>query len=267
MRIRATLLIPLALAWPWAPAEALPAAPASRPQDDAPEEEPEDEREEIEALIEQLKQHANQRGKEDQEAVAVIDALLQEFGASGPKDRAAIVKALDKCFTEKRPEEEGGRQNQLYLAAATALGEMAPESVDVLLSWIDHKDHRRDMALQRVLILEAGSSVSPKAHKELLRLLKHHQAQIQAAAAEALASYGSSDLHLRKEAFEQLLLLMMDVKGQKDSNPLDTIARDRWDVIAGPIITSMQKLSGHDERDPQAWLSWWNKNKKGDWGT
>ena len=96
---------------------------------------------------------------------------------------------------------------------------MAPESVDVLLSWIDHKDHRRDLALQRVLILKAGASVSPKAHEELIRLLKHHQAPIQAAAAEALANYASSDLELRKEAFEGLLQLMMDVKGAEGLRP------------------------------------------------
>jgi hypothetical protein len=25
------------------------------------------------------------------------------------------------------------------------------------------------------------------------------------------------------------------------------------------------KLSGHNERDPQEWQRWWNKNKSKDW--
>jgi hypothetical protein len=246
---------------------AIPAPVASFPQAafQEPEAEPVDEREEIAVLVEQLGDHADQRGKQDQEAIAVIDALVQQYPSSGPKDRASIVKALDKCFKEKRPEEGEGRQNQLYLAAATALGEMTPESVDVLLSWIGHKDHDRDLALQRVLILEAGGSVTPEAQKELQKLLKHHRPAIQAAAAEGLACYAAADLEVRKEVFDELLKLLMEVKGQVDSDVNDTIARDRWDVISGPTITSLQKLSGHDERDPQQWLYWWNKNKKADW--
>lgn len=224
-----------------------------------------DKREEIEVLIDKLDAHAGARGKEDQEAVAVIDTLLTEFPGCGPKDRAAIVKALDKCFKEKRPEEEGGRQNGLYMAAATALGKMAPESVPVLLSWIDHKSHRGDLALQRTLILQAGATRDEEAQKDIVKLLKHHEAQIQAAAAEALGNYGEAEQDLRKDLFKELLETLMTVKGQKDSDPNDTIARDRWDVIAAPIITSMKALAGHDENDPQAWQAWWNDNKKEDW--
>ena len=229
------------------------------------QDEPEDGRDQIKEQISKLADHADQRGKEDQEAIAVIDVLLQEYPRSGPKDKAAIVKALDKCFKEKRPEQEGGRQNQLFLAAATALGEMAPESVDALVGWIDHKTHRRDLALQRVLILKAGSTKSPKALKEIVKLLKHHEAQMQSAAAEALGNFDDCELKLRKETFETLLKTMMNVKGQVDTDPTDTIARQRWDVISAPIITSLQALSGQELRAPQEWLHWWNKNKKADW--
>src|SRR5688572_18104246 len=89
---------------------------------------PADDREEVKAMLAELEKHASQRGKEDPAAIAVIDRMVPAFEESGPKDREAIVKALDKCFKEKRQEDEtGARQNQLYLAAATALGEMAPE--------------------------------------------------------------------------------------------------------------------------------------------
>jgi len=256
--MNALLILPLLLPGP---------APLSSPAPAAfqDEEPPVDDREDIEALIEQLDDHAGERGKEDQEAIAVIDRLVIEFPGCGPKDRAAIVKALDKCFSEKRKEEDGVRQNQLYMAATVAMGEMFPESVKPLLSWIDHKSHRQDLALQRMLIRTVGKSKDEKARKELVKLLKHHEAQIQAAAAEALGEYEEAELDVRKETFEELLKLMMSVKGSVDSDPQNTIARQRWDVIAAPIVTSLKRLSGHDENDPNQWQHWWNKNKREDW--
>ena len=59
--------------------------------------------------------------------------------------------------------------------------------------------------------------------------------------------------------------VLMSALNTKDSNPQDLIAKDRYDVIASPIITSLGKLSGHNERDPQEWQRWWNKNKSKDW--
>ena len=51
--------------------------------------------------------HASKRGKEDSEAVAVIDKLVRSSRKCGPKDRESIAKALDKVFKEKRPDVEG----------------------------------------------------------------------------------------------------------------------------------------------------------------
>ncbi len=236
--------------------------PALALQDEEPFE---DKREEIKLLIKKLGEHVKRRGKEDQEAIGVIDELVGEYPHCGPKDRGSIVKALDKCFKEKRTEEDGVRQNQVYIAAATALGQMYPESVKVLLSWIDHKSHRADLALQRVLIKMTGQSKSAVARKPLLDLLKHHEASIQAAAAEALGEYEEIEQKERKENFEELLKLLTSVRGRVDSDPNDTIARERWDVISAPTITSLKRLSGHDENAPEGWQRWWNKNKRADW--
>ncbi len=244
-----------------------PAPPASAPPWEwRAQDPPADDRADVEQMLSELEGHASARGKEDREAIAVIDKLLQVYGECGPKDRGAIIKGLDKCFKEKRQEnEEGARENQLYLAAATALGKMAPESVDVLLSWVGHKSHRKDLALQRVLILNAGKTKSDKAVKPLLKLLDDHEAQIQSAAAEGLGEYGAAPLSTRKEVFEELLKLIMSVKNAMDADPTDTIPKARYDQIAAAIITSLQKLSGHNEHDPQNWQHWWNKNKKEDW--
>lgn len=227
---------------------------------------PADDREDVKAMLAELDKHAAERGKEDTQAIAVIDRLVQTFGECGPKDREAIVKGLDKCFKEKRPEDEAGvRQNQLYLAAATALGEMAPESVPVLLSWIGHKSHKKDEALQRLLILRLGKTKDERGMKPLIKLLDDPDPPIQAAAAEAMGEYDAVALAERKAMFEELLKLLMGVKSEVDANTTDPIARNRYDTIAAPIVTSMKRLTKHDEHDPDAWQRWWNKNKKEDW--
>lgn len=243
----------------------LPAAVAPAPALVA-QDPPADDREDVKTLLAELDRHAAERGKEDQEAIAVIDRLVQVFGECGPKDRAAVVKGLDKCFKEKRPEDEAGvRQNQIYLASATALGEMAPESVPVLLSWIGHKSHKKDEALQRLLILRLGKTKDERGMKPLIKLLDDPQPPIQAAAAEAMGEYDAAPLAERKSMFEELLKLLMGAKSEIDANNADPIARNRYDTIAAPIVTSMQRLTKHNEHEPEAWQRWWNKNKKEDW--
>jgi len=244
----------------------LPAAASAAPPARVVQDPPEDKREDIKLLLDELDAHAGARGEEDQEAVAVIDKLVSAFPDCGPKDRASIVKGLDKCFKEKRQEDENGvRQNQLYLAAATALGEMAPESVPVLTSWIGHKSHRKDQPLQRMLILRLGKTVDPRAVKVLVKLLDDPDPPIQAAAAEALGEFEGAELDVRKSMFEELLKLLMIAKSAVDADNSDPIARNRYDTVAAPIVTSLQRLSGHKEHNPQEWQHWWNKNKKENW--
>lgn len=242
---------------------ASPSQPAVLRQD--PDEKP-DNRDDIKELLDTLEDHAGARGKEDQEAIVLIDQLVGLWPELGPKDRKAVVKTLDGCFKQKRQEDENGvRANQLFLAATTALGEMAPESVKPLMGWIGHKTHRKDVALQRMLILKLGKTKDEKAIKPLIKLMDDHDPQIQSAAAEALGEFDGAELKRRKEMFSELLKVVMAVKGIVDTDPTNVIERERYDVIAAPIITSLQRLSGHNEHDPQQWQRWWNKNKKADW--
>ncbi|MBM3988906.1 MAG: hypothetical protein FJ294_13230 [Planctomycetes bacterium] len=227
---------------------------------------PADGRPEVKALCEQLGGHASKRGKEDSEAISVIDKLVQEFAASGAKDRAAIVKQLDKCFMEKRQEDKDGvRENKLFLAAATALGEMKPECVPVYLKWIGEKSHKKDIPLQRLLILKLGKTKHETGRKPLIDLLNDENAKIQAAAAEALGEFADASQEVRKSTFEALLKLLMSTKGQVDSNVNDLIARERYDTIAAPTATALGRLSGQRDLSPEEYQRFWNKNKKEEW--
>ncbi len=233
-------------------------------QDD--EEELPDKRPEVAELLEQLLDHAGARGDEDRDAIALIDQATQEFAKSGPKDRKEIVKALDRVMKEKRKEnEEGLPENRLHIAAATALGEMGPESVKPLTSWIGHKQHKGDMALQRQLVLSLGNTRDEDGVKPIVDLLQHHTPQMQAAAAESLANYTEAEEKVRKEIFEELLKILMRVRAIIDQDFENVIERERWEIISGPIMTTLTRLSGHEEYDAHEWQRWWNKNKKEDW--
>jgi HEAT repeat protein len=227
-----------------------------------------DERPEVKALIDELAAHIKARGEEDEQARGVLDKLHQEFTNCGPKDRAAVVKALAACFDAKRPKEleEGVPDDRLYQAAAVALGNMGPESVKVLIPLIGDKTHRKNMRLQQTLAHALGKTKSPDGLKTLLGLLKHKDPPMQAAGAESLASYADSSDATRKGIFEELLQTLMDQFTKKETNPTDQEAGDRWNTISGPIIEALQKLSGHSETSPEQWLKWWNDNKKKDWG-
>jgi HEAT repeat protein len=226
-----------------------------------------DERADIKDQLDLLKGHVKSKGKEDVLAIGVIDQLTQEFEDTGPKDRAAIVKGLEACFKAKRTKElePGVPDDRLYFAAATALGRMGPESVKGLAGLLGNKSHRKNLRLQARIAKSLGNTRDPKGIKPLEGLLKHKDMELQAAGAEALGNFDDLDLKQRKEIFKSLLDTMMGQKSKKDTSPNDFEAADRWNAISGPIIASLQRISGHDERDPAQWQRWWNKNKKADW--
>jgi hypothetical protein len=226
-----------------------------------------DERPEVKALIDELGTHLKAKGEKDPEAIGVLDKLLQEFPSCGPKDRATVVKTFADCFDVKRPKEleEGVPDDRLYVAAATAMGSMGPESVKPLTALIGDKAHRKNERLQVALTHSLGKTKNPEAVKTLMGLLKHKDAPMQAAGAEALANFADAPEATRKLVFEDLLRTMMDQKTRTDTNPTDQEALERWNIISGPILETLQKLTGLGTSDPDEWQRWWNDNKKKSW--
>jgi hypothetical protein len=261
------MIRPLLVFAPLALCIAVAAQPMGAPtervgQDDALQ----DRRPEVKEKLDELASLIKGRGERDAEAVAAIDQLLQEFPRSGPRDRGAIVDGLSRCFEQRRQELEGGTPNNaLFLAAAVALGEMGAEASGDLVKWIGEKRHRSDLVLQRRLILSLGKTKDPKRTRDLVGLLQSKDAILVAATAEAMANFADADGKLRKDLFSELLKVLMSTKGRMDTDSSDLEARQRYDAIAAPIVTTMQALTGHEERVPEEWQRWWNKNKKADW--
>ncbi len=265
---------PLALAlFLAAPAQAAPsvsvelaAGAPSATQDGKGEEKKPDKRKEIKEMLSTFKGHVSKRGAEDAEAIAIIDELLQEFPESGPKDRKAIVKELSACFKLKRKmTKEGLLDNKLFNACAISMGRMGPESVKDLAKWAEHKNFDKNYDVKTKLVLSLGMTEDEDAIEPLIDFLPHHDAKVQAAAAEALGHYGELELKKRKKIFKKVLDELTRVKNMIDVDQVDPIERNRYDVIAGPMLTTLQVLSGQEIRDPLKFRTWWNKNKKKDW--
>lgn len=255
-----------------APAPAAVVAPSVAPvesvrnaEDPPPNTNP-DKRPEVEALADKLEKHIKKEGKEDTEAVAVIDQIHQEFPNCGPKDRVLLAKVLGKCFEQRRLVPEGEPpNNKLYIGAAVSLGDMGPESAEVLMNWIGAKNLRKDLAVQRYLILSLGKTKDKRGLKPLKNLLDDKENALISASAEALGEYAGADLETRKDVFEAMLKALMDAKNAKDADSNNNIAKDKFDIVSAPLITSLAKVSKHEERDPQAIQTWWNKHKRDDW--
>jgi hemoglobin-like flavoprotein len=253
------------------------AAPAALPiqagaqagaKNDAP-----DKRPEVASLIDKLDKHVDKRGSEDTDAVAVIAQLATEFPKSGPKDKTAIANALSKCVEAQRAEPKKGEfNNKLAIAAAEAMGQMGPESVQPLIGWIGHKNLRRDIQLQRQLVLSLGKTRDPAAIKPLNSALENKDAPIVAAAAEAMGEFSEAKIEVRKDLFSSCIKALMAGKNAKDAEQSGSgatahtnIATERYDVIAAPLLTTLHKLSKHEESTPELWERWWNKNRQVNW--
>ena len=256
----ALLLVSLPLA---APAALLVAGPV--PASLVDEDEVPDKRDEIKDLIKTFEGHTKKKGKEDTEAVAVMDRMLQEFEESGPKDRESLVKALEKTFKLKRKDlEDDVKDNRVAFAAAVCLGKMAPESVDALAK-AAKKGFKDDDALFRRVLISLGQTEHEDAVDPLMDLIDHKLPLIQGAAIESLGNFREQPQKMRKEAVNQILKVILPIKSTVDSDSEDTIARERYDVIGPPAITTLQNLTDEKIRNFVEWQQWWNKNKNKDW--
>jgi hypothetical protein len=250
---------------PTATCDAEPSALSSQRGGDDEEEVP-DKRDDIKELCKKFEGHIKKKGKEDVDAIPVLDKLLQEFPGCGPKDRALIVKTLGKGFGLSRKENrDGTRENRVPIAAAVCLSKMAPESVKTLIKLCNDKKVQDDSDVRRRVILSLGKTEDESGVDTLLKLISAKEPKIQGAAIEALGQFGDVDQKVRKLVCEKLIKLILPIKSTVDSDADDQVTREQYDVIGPPTITTLQKLTGQNIRNFAEWNKWWNKNKRKDW--
>jgi hypothetical protein len=256
------------------PGHASIAEVAAAPSQDAKPVPKADKTEEIKKLVAEFDGLITQRGKQDEEACKRINTLLEKFPECGPKDRESIVAALARSFDQKRVvnEEEGedpAKVYRLYTTAVAAMSRMGPESVKPLTKLIGDRAHKANLDLLRRAILSLGKLKDPGSVALFLDLVNHKDNVLVGAAAEALGEYGELALEKRKAVFEKLLNLLMALKVEVDqsqaSGTPDNNKIERYQTVSGPMLGTLQRLSGHEEREPEKWQKWWNDHKKAKW--
>jgi len=229
---------------------------------------PADRTEVIEDLLDQfadtLHNRAGGLGRNPEAGLSLLRELSERFDGCGPMDRRDIVKSLERGIERFDLEEQAGRD--FVYAAANALGSMAPESVDPLLDLVIDNRLEKDIEVHRRLILALGQTRDKDTLSRLKKLLHHDEPAIVAAVAEALGEFEGLEQAKRKEVFYALLTCLIDAKTLSDRNTVDLTHRRRYEAIIGAMTSSLQRLSKHDERDPEQWQRFWNKNKRKPWG-
>jgi hypothetical protein len=101
-----------------------------------------------------------------------------------PKDKAAIVKGLDGVFKEKRQVDENGvRQNQIYLAARRRWARWGRTASTCCSRGSATSRTRATSRCRSCLIRKLGKIHDPRGLKPLLKLLDDHEPKIQGAPA------------------------------------------------------------------------------------
>lgn len=233
----------------------------------AQEEHRTDERPEIETMLEALAEKirkSNRGNPHEREAVILVRDLGAQWKQSGDRDRAHIVRGLDRVFlAQRRADKDGVRRSPIYREAARALGHTGDKGASKLSRWIGHPKHKRDIELQRELILALGRTKADEGVKLLAGLIKDDTPRIISAAATALRNFAGKDQKVRKRLFEDLLKATESAQAEARSN--NSTAQAIWNTLNGPAQSTMRRLSGARLSGPEAWRRWWNKNKRKDW--
>jgi len=222
-------------------------------------------------IVEELQVELGRRAPDEAHAKQLVERLAAEFAVCGTKDRAPIVRVIERCLAAKH---QGKPQTELVCHAARALAGMAPESVPVLARALENRPLVKEKEIGRTLVLALGKTRDKSAIKTLLGLLDSPDDTLVAAAGEALGEFDGAPLATRKQLFEEALKALMQAKDQKDSSAQATLtpnaqqdaaALQRYDAIQAAFSTTLQRLSKQEARSADLWQRWWNKNKRANW--
>ncbi|MDP6537954.1 MAG: hypothetical protein QF903_14060 [Planctomycetota bacterium] len=229
--------------------------------------EPADHREEVATRLEELAKLIGKSGKDDPgdaRAIRLVRELTGEYSRSGSSDQADILRGSGRVFlARRRANKDGSRNTRLFLEAAKSLGIIGADADRLLLTQIDSKRHRDDLALQKELILALGKTRTKRARTSLVKLLKDYRPTFIAAAATGLGHFTFEPSKVRKDLFEDLMKALLQAEG--NARGQDSTATAIYNAMRGPTNSSMRALSGGNAGSPSAWQRWWNKNKRRDW--
>ncbi len=144
-----------------------------------------------------------------------------------------------------------------------------------LVAILEGKDYRRDADAKRRVVHALSVLALPKAIEPLADLIRFDEdPEVVAEAADALASFASVKVELRKPAvrrmvdlYESTWNLKESVRQEHKDKILKKQATARYKVYGKSLRFALQALSGVQLSRPAEWRRWWNSNKKrSKWG-
>lgn len=136
-----------------------------------------------------------------------------------------------------------------------------------LVALLEHKDLRRDYDLQRRIAHALAVIAEAKAIEPLTALIASEDAEVVAAAADALATFADAKVDDKRECVQRLIDLyestwnMMNSVRPEDQKAAKTAAAD-WDVFSRSLRQTLQALTRQQLSRPKDWRRWWNDHKK-----
>ncbi|MBL8727265.1 MAG: hypothetical protein JNM25_02465 [Planctomycetes bacterium] len=239
-------------------------------QDPEPTKEPD---KEIAEKIEALKDVVLDRKTEhDEQGVKLIDELNMKMQAGvHPKDKAAIVKALEDVFFKGKL--RAPDHTSLYAGAAAALGYCGEDGAKVLRKAYDKKrfpDKKEWVPLREQLLKYLGRTKDESMVKFLCgEARRQPEAALQAAAGEALGNFEESKEEIRKEIVGELLIRygeLAELASQMGSSNIEAQnAQDRLAALSDKWNTALAKLTRQNFTTFRDWQAWHNKNRTQPW--
>lgn len=208
----------------------------------------------------------------DAEGLDLITVLVQKWQAGlSDKDKKDVVKGIEGVL-------KGGKlrqpdKAQLYIAAATALGQLGPDGAKPLQAAFEGKripDKEPWVPLRETILKALGKTKDESMVKFLTDTARRDpEAALQAAAGEALGNFDGSKEALRKEIVNGLLIKWSDMDAKsRVIDPADMEAqnvRKRLAVISGKWNDTLRRLTKETFDNYSEWNEWWNKNKNKEW--
>jgi hypothetical protein len=246
---------------------------AASAQDPAPVAKPDKPDKEVAEKLAMLKEVVEDRKcSRDAEGLDLITHLVQKWqGGLVDKDKRDIVKGFESALLKGKLREPD--KTQLYIAAATALGLLGTDgSKPLQAAFKDERfpDKEPWVPLRETLLKSLGKTKDESTIKFLLNVARRDpQAQLQAAAGEALGNFEESKAELRKDIVNSLIITY----GEMDSrsrviDPADIEAQNmvkRLAVVSGKWNDTLRKLTKQNFDNYPEWNEWYNKNKAKDW--
>lgn len=208
----------------------------------------------------------------DQEGLGIIDALQQKQQAGGldPKDKQAIVKALEHVLTsgKVRPHD----QTNLYVGAAAALGYCGPDGAKVLkAAYVDKRfpDKKEWVRLREHFLKNLGRTKDESMVKFLCNEARRSpEFSLSAFAGEALGNFDESKEAIRKEIVSELMIKygeLSELASQLGTNVQAQNAQDQLAAVADKWNSTLGKMTRQNITSFRDWQTWYNKHKNQPW--